>query len=110
MAKAAIYAIFTLGMPNRGSWNGGWSGEGKNYYIIRQVTEAQKKVIESAGARYYHNFGDGWGASISVTFCNGYKERNAAQRALGKSAGFCMYEWMVSNILAHNSTRVPGDD
>lgn len=26
----ALYAVFTLSMPNRGSWNGGWSGERDN--------------------------------------------------------------------------------
>jgi hypothetical protein len=31
--------VFKLSMPNRGSWNGGWSGERRNYIIKKSLTD-----------------------------------------------------------------------
>jgi hypothetical protein len=29
---------FTLSMPGRSSWNGGWSGEGRHFAIVRTLS------------------------------------------------------------------------
>lgn len=60
---------FKLDMPNRGSWNGRWSGEEDYYGVIQNFRkkddiEVAKRIIEQ---EYYdYNFGDGWCASIEV--------------------------------------------
>jgi hypothetical protein len=88
---------FTLTMPNVGSWNGRWSGEGKHYTIVRRLTNADVNRL-GLPQSWYHNFGDGWGASVSA-------------RVLGKgerpkrSAGFCGYDWMVDRILRWGDTH-----
>jgi hypothetical protein len=88
---------FTLSMPNRGSWNGDWSGKEKNYVITKvfrgRDAEALARVLVGNGS-VYHNFSDGWGASISI------KEVNAAQarKLRATSAGFCGYDWMVTSL------------
>lgn len=85
---------FKLSMPNVGSWNGKWSGEGKRYALNRTITENQAKLLGLRGGypNWYHSFGDGWGASISA------KILEKGER-FQKSNGFCGYDWMVDNIL-----------
>tara|TARA_R110000744_G_scaffold352095_1_gene458122 strand:+ start:6003 stop:6314 length:312 start_codon:yes stop_codon:yes gene_type:complete len=88
---------FTLSMPNRGSWNGDWSGKEKVFAITKVFrgldAEAVARALVDKG-NVYHNFGDGWGASISI------KEVNAAQarKLRATSAGFCGYDWMVRSL------------
>lgn len=48
------------------------------------------------GACHYYNFGDGWGAGVSVKIVDGVKGKNAAIKG---SKGFCGYEWMIDSIL-----------
>ena len=91
------YISFTLSMPNRGSWNGGWSGEGKPYVIVKNFTG--KKGCEKARdilskGSYYYNSGDGWGANIDVKEVD-LRESRKLKRA---SAGFNGYDWMVTSI------------
>jgi WD40 repeat protein len=64
---------FELSMPNVGSWNGRWSGEGRCYARIckfgRSKTTKEQAAKILAGESFYYNFGDGWGASVrSVSF------------------------------------------
>lgn len=93
----SVRVEFTLGMPNRGSWNGGWSGENARYAIVRTLTKEQQNRI--GDRRYwYHNFGDGWGASVTA------RVMNSGERAK-KSAGFCGYDWMVNSILAEGTIK-----
>ncbi len=92
--------MFTLSMPNVGSWNGKWTSA-ENLYAMVQNFGASKKRVEQAqkildGGGYYYNFGDGWGASVDVRAVNA-KEANKARRA---SKGFCGYDWMVREIIA----------
>ena len=90
---------FELSMPNVGSWNGRWSGEGRCYVRISKFgrskatkQRAAKILVEGS---YYYNFGDGWGASVSV------REVTASEAAKieRKSAGFCGYDWMIDFII-----------
>lgn len=89
---------FTLSMPNKGSWNGRWSGEGKSYVIIRSLPKlhAQKALAKSS---YYYRWDDGWGASVGV------REVGAGEARILKkhSAGFCGYDWMVDSIIAYGA-------
>lgn len=93
----ARYAIFELSMPNRGSWNGGWSGERDKYVISRTLPLKGSDNVKD-GASHYYNFGDGWGAGVSVKVVDGVKAKNAAIKG---SKGFCMYDWMVDSIMQH---------
>jgi hypothetical protein len=90
---------FTLSMPNRGSWNGGWSGAGNRYAIIRKVDD--RAAIELDGKYWHHSWPDGWGAGISARLME------PGERAK-PSAGFSGYDWMVADILAHGKIRPYG--
>ena len=82
--------VFELTFPNRGSWNGKWSGE-----KVKRDSQVPKDRI---GNSYYYDFGDGWGASITVKKMNG---NDSEYRQLKKkNAGFCGYDWMVNSIIA----------
>ncbi|MEK6880186.1 MAG: hypothetical protein AABY22_11280, partial [Nanoarchaeota archaeon] len=88
---------FELTMPNRGSWNGRWSGEGNYYAIIRKFSKGGKqKSLDILNQKsYYYRWDDGWSASISVREVLG-KEITQIKR---KSNGFCGYDWMVDSII-----------
>ena len=93
--------LFKLSMPNNNAWNGKWLGEGNNYTITKSVTD--KKAIElgltdGKESRWYHSFGDGWTACITG------KVLTKGERAK-KSAGFCGYGWMVTNIWLYGNTE-----
>ena len=86
---------FELTMPNVGSWNGKWTGDGRTYFRTRKVD--RKKENELDEQNFYYDFGDGWGASVKVEKINA---REAARRRR-KSAGFFGYDWMIDEILQH---------
>jgi hypothetical protein len=86
--------LFTLSMPNRGSWNGGWSGEGRNFTITRTIRD--KAFLAKMPAHWHYSWGDGWGAGISA------RVLSVGERAK-KSDGFCGYDWMVANIIRWNT-------
>ena len=88
--------LFRLTMPNTGSWNGKWSGEGRNYTLVRSIPEARVQELDIPSS-WYHNFGDGWGASVSAVLM----EKGERAR---KSDGFCGYEWMVDRIIRWGDT------
>lgn len=91
---------FQLTMPNVGSWNGKWSGEGRKYLAIRKLTAQEAAPI--IGKAFHHRWSDGWTACVSV---RAMKPRERAR----KSDGFCGYEWMIPNIIKHQSTLAPGE-
>lgn len=94
-----MYLSFELSMPNNNSWNGRWSGEGKRYVIVKNFRREPflPNGKRLAGSYHYYNFGDGWGAAVTVRECTG-----PAARSLKKqSSGFCGYGWMVDEILTH---------
>ena len=82
---------FILSMPNRGSWNGGWSGADKVHAIIKDFAPTKAPPEGS----HYYNFGDGWGASVQVNHIDGAKSRELKK----KNAGFSGYDWMVDSIV-----------
>lgn len=81
---------YILTMPNVGSWNGKWTGEGDVHAVVRKYTntEAPKE------GHHYYSFGDGWGANVQVKYVDA-KEAHALQKA---SKGFCGYDWMIQEI------------
>lgn len=93
---------FTLSMPNNNSWNGKWSGENRFYAKVinfgrtKKGEAAAQKILDES--YYYYNFGDGWGAGVSV------KEVDAREAAKirRKTAGFCGYDWMIDSIREFN--------
>lgn len=91
----AKHAIFELSMPNRGSWNGGWSGASDKYVKSRELPLKGNDNVKD-GAYHYYNFGDGWGAGITVRIVDGAKAKNAEIKG---SKGFCGYDWMIDSIM-----------
>lgn len=89
---------FELSMPNVGSWNGKWTGEGRFYAKVVNFGRSKKgedKAQQILDGKYYHyNFGDGWSAGVTVSqVC-----APEALRIRRKSSGFCGYDWMVNSI------------
>ena len=95
---------FRLSMPNVGSWNGRWSGEGRNYTIVRKISDSwvSKLLSGKNSASWSHRWGDGWSAHISARIV-------PVGERLKKSDGFYGYDWMVSNILAYGNTNGKND-
>ena len=103
-----MFLSFTLSMPNNNSWNGKWSGEDRFYAKVvnfgrTKKAEADAKQILDKGY-FYYNFGDGWGAGISVEKVDAKK----AQQIRKKSVGFCGYDWMVDDIKLYGEIRQRG--
>jgi hypothetical protein len=94
---------FRLSMPSTGSWDGRWSGEGRNYVIVRTMSdvEADKLLDGLAHRSWYHSWRDGWAALVTA------RVMDRGERAR-KSDGFGGYDWMVANILWYGSTTEPG--
>lgn len=97
---------FELSMPSNNAWNGRWSGEERCYARIKNLGRTKKAEVKAerliAGSSYYHRFGDGWVASVSV------REVTAAEAAKirRKSAGFCGYDWMIDSIVRNGEILV----
>ena len=91
--------MFTLSMPNIGSWNGKWTGTGNTYCRFRTVTKAiGEELLKGKDNQYFHyDFGDGWSACITVNHVDG----KTKQKFNRKSGGFCGYDWMINSILAN---------
>lgn len=80
-------AIAELTMPNAGSWNGKFSGSGNTYTKKIRLLKTEEHLI---GKNFYYNFGDGWGANVSIRLKE--PKEKATERFMG-------YDWMVSSIL-----------
>lgn len=96
--------LFILTMPNNNSWNGKWTGSNNLYCIVRSYSfrknqknfDASFKNVSSTNGCYY-DFGDGWGAHVSIRECSAGEKRLYKKQ----SAGFCGYDWMVDEIEKH---------
>jgi len=95
------YVSFELTMPNVGSWNGKWTGEGKKYWIVKSFSEKffksdiEKLFEDKLYNNYYYNFGDGWGANVRMELI----DSKIAQYRRKNSQGFWGYDWMVNSIM-----------
>ena len=96
--------VFTLSMPNVGSWNHRWSGESLVYAKSKQLLAEQLKQLRfnyREPQDFYYDFGDGWGANVHVEVMSA----KDAKKYLKNSQGFCGYEWMISSILKYGKIR-----
>jgi len=97
---------FRLSMPSRASWDGGWSGEGKHYAVVRELSDEDLARLfdrTPGGAdlvecrrSWTHRWSDGWVAEVSARIMPAGEE-------LAKSDGFHSYEWMIDNLLRTGS-------
>jgi hypothetical protein len=93
--------LFTLTMPGRNTWNGKWSGDERNYTIVRSLGPvALERVFGPPGKRDHASFGyswpDGWHAQVEARIV-------APRERPRKSDGFCGYNWMVDSILRYGT-------
>lgn len=94
--------LFTLSMPGCNSWDGKWSGAGRDYSIKRTVKDEVAKRLFPDGefASWYYHWSDGWGACV--------KGRVLPVGDRTKASGrFSGYDWMVDSILARGEIRPP---
>jgi len=84
--------VFTLTMPNRGSWNGHWTGENELHAIVRTERNVPKDII---GKSFEYNWDDGWTAKIEVEKV----DCKTANKIRKNSKGFCGYDWMVKSLI-----------
>lgn len=93
-----VHVVFELTMPNSGSWNGAWSGEGRGHYYFKDFPPVsfEKKYKEKVIGSWYYSWDDGWTACITSRVIDGQELR----RLRKNNCGFCGYEWMVRSILA----------
>lgn len=105
---------FELTMPNRGSWNGKWSGQDKKYFIIRSISmkyirskDFLHRLTLSVNRRenFYYRWSDGWGANVCVEVIDSAE----AKRRRKLSSGFCGYDWMVDSIIYHGVIQTESD-
>lgn len=94
---------FKLSMPNVGSWNGRWTGDGKEYYIVKSFKRHEANrllgMLFHEGKKHYshYDFGDGWSAGVTAELI----DTSEAKRRQKLSNGFCGYDWMVDEIIMH---------
>jgi len=97
---------FKLSMPGRSSWDGKWSGDGKNYTVVRELSfEDVTRLFDGASDSadlaerrriWTHRWSDGWCAMVTARVVPAGEE-------LARSDGFHGYEWMIENILRAGS-------
>lgn len=93
---------FELTMPNRGSWNGRWSGKNDIHIIIKTDRQISKKRIEELdGRHFYYRWDDGWTACVSARIV----DRGEAAKLRKMNRGFCGYDWMVRSIIADDEIK-----
>lgn len=87
---------FRLSMPNAASWNGKWSGEGRNYTLVKELSFDNPLGIDLrcglATKSWSYAWSDGWVARVQARAV-------PDDEKLQKSDGFCGYDWMVESIL-----------
>ena len=86
-----IRVEFTLTMPNRGSWDGKWSGEDRNYTLVRDFDDEHDQLD---GRSWSYGWPDGWRAEVSARVV-------PEGETLKPSHGFRGYDWMVESILRY---------
>jgi len=96
---------FRLSMPGCPSWDGKWSGSGRNYTIVHKLTNTSFTKLMGSGVErtWIHHWPDGWTAQVTARLV-------PTGERLKKSDGFNGYDRMVRNILDHGDIEnLPGD-
>jgi hypothetical protein len=83
---------FKLSMPGRGSWDGKWSSEQKNFAIVRELDDVEATQLD--GRSFGYGWSDGWRAEVSARVIHDGEK-------LKPSDGFRGYDWMVTSILQY---------
>lgn len=95
---------FELTMPNKGSWDGKWSGEGKPYFIVkgfRNQTEITNAIKILEKGYFHYSWSDGWAAGVHVKQVT--SQEAAKLRRI--TVGFNGYDRMVDSIIKHGEIR-----
>lgn len=92
--------VFELTMPNRGSWNGKWSQEGKLFVRVKPERVVPKELWDNS---FYYRWDDGWTACVTITRMSSTE----ARKLESKSAGFQGYDWMISSIIKNGYIEKP---
>lgn len=92
---------FRLMMPGKGSWDGKWSGESKNYTLDRDLDDAH--ALQISGQSWSYGWPDGWRAEVTARIVPEGEVRRA-------SHGFHGYDWMVESILRHGKIYADHDE
>lgn len=90
--------VFRLDMPNRNTWNGRWSGDGKVFAKSMRNRYVPKDII---GKSFYYHWDDGWTACVSVE----KMDSKDANKLMKMSEGFRGYDWMIESIIRYGEIR-----
>ena len=91
--------VFELSMPNKGSWNGKWSGEDQCYIRVKTEKEVPKHIWNKD---FYYTWDDGWTACVKVIRVP-YAEAKKLEK---RSNGFCDYDWMIKSLINHGEIKL----
>lgn len=83
---------FRLAMPGKSSWDGKWSGDDRNYTLLRDVDDDQAAQLD--GRSWSYSWPDGWRAEVSARVIRDGEK-------LKQSHGFHGYDWMVASIFRY---------
>lgn len=95
--------VFTLTMPNVGSWNNKWSQADKVFARSFPERVVPKILWDN---NFYYRWDDGWTACVSVE----QMPAREANKIMRKSSGFCGYDWMIKSILENGEIRCESED
>jgi hypothetical protein len=85
---------FKLAMPNKGSWDNKWSGESRNYTLVKELDDDRATQLD--GRSWSYGWPDGWRAEITARLVH-------EASTLPPSHGFHGYDWMVESILRYDT-------
>jgi hypothetical protein len=80
-------------MPGKASWDGKWSGDDRNYTLLRELDDDRAAQLD--GRSWSYGWSDGWRAEVRARVVQ-------AREKLKPSHGFHGYDWMVASILKHD--------
>ena len=98
--------VFEFDFVRVGSWDGKWSGEGKVFARVLDLSsaEAEKIVADDSLVVFLYDFGDGWTGRVRA------HAEDDVRAALyeTQSEGFCGYDWMIASIMSKGKIEKGG--
>lgn len=88
----SVRVEFQLTMPDRGSWDNKWSGDGHHHALVRDVAPEVARQLD--GRTWSYAWTDGWRAEVRALIL-------PEDETLRPSQGFRGYDWMVASILKY---------
>lgn len=100
------YIAYILSMPNKGSWDGKWTGEKNLYARVQKISDkyfdsCKTKEKELVGKSFYYSWDDGWTARIEVKQVTEQEAKSLKKR----SVGFYGYDWMIYSLIHNGEIR-----